>query len=156
MSERTIARIIGVSVLAQALLQGEGRGGDWPQHKGDSARSGVTSEVLRLPLKGLWSLQPRQAPRPAWEEPGKEAHRLDFDFAPQPVIADGRVFFCSSADDTVRALDLGSGKVLWHFTLGGPARFAPAVAEGRVKRGSLVCLVSFGSGFTWGANLLRY
>jgi len=30
------------------------------------------------------------------------------------------------------------------------------VAAGTVKRGSLVCLAAFGSGFTWAASLLRY
>lgn len=37
-----------------------------------------------------------------------------------------------------------------------PIALSEAVAEGRVRRGSLVCLAAFGSGFTWGANLLRY
>jgi 3-oxoacyl-[acyl-carrier-protein] synthase-3 len=37
-----------------------------------------------------------------------------------------------------------------------PIALSEAVAQGRVQRGSLVCLVAFGSGFTWGANLLRY
>jgi 3-oxoacyl-[acyl-carrier-protein] synthase-3 len=37
-----------------------------------------------------------------------------------------------------------------------PIALSEAVAEGRIGRGSLVCLVAFGSGFTWGANLLRY
>ncbi|MGD2136155.1 MAG: beta-ketoacyl-ACP synthase III [Gemmatimonadales bacterium] len=37
-----------------------------------------------------------------------------------------------------------------------PIALSEAVAEGRVERGSLVCLAAFGSGFTWGANLLRY
>jgi len=37
-----------------------------------------------------------------------------------------------------------------------PIALSEAVRDGLVKRGSLVCLVAFGSGFTWGANLLRY
>jgi 3-oxoacyl-[acyl-carrier-protein] synthase-3 len=37
-----------------------------------------------------------------------------------------------------------------------PIALSEAVAEGLVKRGSLVCLAAFGSGFTWAANLLRY
>ena len=31
-----------------------------------------------------------------------------------------------------------------------------AVEEGRIKRGDLVCLVAFGSGFTWGSVLMRW
>lgn len=30
------------------------------------------------------------------------------------------------------------------------------VKEGRIKSGSLVCMAAFGSGFTWGANLVRW
>jgi 3-oxoacyl-[acyl-carrier-protein] synthase-3 len=37
-----------------------------------------------------------------------------------------------------------------------PIALSEAVDEGRVKRGDLVCLAAFGSGFTWGASLLRY
>jgi 3-oxoacyl-[acyl-carrier-protein] synthase-3 len=37
-----------------------------------------------------------------------------------------------------------------------PIALSEAVKEGKVKRGDLVCLASFGSGFTWAASLLRY
>ncbi len=37
-----------------------------------------------------------------------------------------------------------------------PIALSEVVAEGTIGRGSLVCLVAFGSGFTWGASLLRY
>jgi 3-oxoacyl-[acyl-carrier-protein] synthase-3 len=37
-----------------------------------------------------------------------------------------------------------------------PIALSEAVGEGRVKRGDLVCLAAFGSGFTWAASLLRY
>jgi 3-oxoacyl-[acyl-carrier-protein] synthase-3 len=37
-----------------------------------------------------------------------------------------------------------------------PIALSESVANGTVKRGSLVCLAAFGSGFTWGACLLRY
>jgi 3-oxoacyl-[acyl-carrier-protein] synthase-3 len=37
-----------------------------------------------------------------------------------------------------------------------PIALAEAVREGRLRRGDLVCLVAFGSGFTWGSALLRW
>lgn len=37
-----------------------------------------------------------------------------------------------------------------------PIALAEAVREGLVRRGDLVCLVAFGSGFTWGASLVRW
>jgi len=119
-----------------AVVESHASAADWAQYKGDPARSGVSEEALAVPLQPAWIYQPPQVPRPAWEEPGKEANRLHFDHSPQPVIAGGRVFFGSSSDDTVRALDLNTGKVLWRFTTGGPIRFAPAVAGDRVYVGS--------------------
>ena len=37
-----------------------------------------------------------------------------------------------------------------------PIALAEAARAGRVRRGDLVVLVAFGSGFTWGANLIRW
>lgn len=37
-----------------------------------------------------------------------------------------------------------------------PIALSEAYEQGKVKRGDLVCLAAFGSGFTWGANLLKW
>ena len=37
-----------------------------------------------------------------------------------------------------------------------PIALSEAIAEGKVKRGDLVCLAAFGSGFTWGSVLFQY
>lgn len=37
-----------------------------------------------------------------------------------------------------------------------PIALAEAVREGRLSRGDLLCLVAFGSGFTWGSALVRW
>lgn len=37
-----------------------------------------------------------------------------------------------------------------------PIALSEAVREGRLERGDLLVLVAFGSGFTWGANLIRW
>ncbi len=37
-----------------------------------------------------------------------------------------------------------------------PIAFCEAIEEGKIVRGDLVCLAAFGSGFTWGASLLRF
>jgi 3-oxoacyl-[acyl-carrier-protein] synthase-3 len=37
-----------------------------------------------------------------------------------------------------------------------PIALAEAVREGRLERGDLLCLVAFGSGFTWGSALVRW
>ncbi len=37
-----------------------------------------------------------------------------------------------------------------------PIALAEAVEAGKVKKGDLICLAAFGSGFTWGASLIRW
>jgi len=117
---------------------------DWPTYKGDPARSSVTVEELVFPLVRTWVYRPSQRPRPAWPEPGKEVNRTDFDYAFQPVMAGGLVYFGSSADDTVRALNAETGQLVWRYTTSGPVRFAPTIAHGRAyvvsDDGCLYCL----------------
>ncbi len=37
-----------------------------------------------------------------------------------------------------------------------PIALAEAVRDGRLTRGDLLCMVAFGSGFTWGSALVRW
>ena len=118
---------------------------DWPTYMGDDARSGVSTEQLKLPLKQSWTHQPLHAPRPAWRGPAKRdlynkvgllKNRQVFDHAFH-VIADAKhVYFGSSADDQVHCLDLNSGEERWSFFAEGPVRFAPTLHDGRLFVGS--------------------
>ena len=127
-----------------ALLGPDAVAEDWPAYRADPARSGQTANRLEFPLRPIWRYDPAQAPRPAWPEPGKETHRLDFDYGHHPVIAGGLVIFGSTADDTVRALDAATGSLKWSFSADGPVRFAPHVADELVyvasDDGFLYCL----------------
>lgn len=105
---------------------------DWPMYRHDLHRSGITDETLALPLSLAWRHDAAQPPKPAWPEPIRIVNRMDFDYAPHPVIAGGTVFLASSADDTLRAFDASTGKLKWRFVAGGPIRFAPQVEDGRV------------------------
>ena len=138
------SRIPVMGFLFAAALAANRCLADWPMHMKDPARSGIASEKLSFALVRAWTYEPSQPPRPAWPEPGKEWHRLDFDYAFQPVLAGGCVYFGSSADDTVRALDCDTGKLIWRFTASGPVRFAPDIAGGKAyvasDDGWLYCL----------------
>jgi 3-oxoacyl-[acyl-carrier-protein] synthase-3 len=37
-----------------------------------------------------------------------------------------------------------------------PLALDQAIAEGRVKRGSILLLVAFGAGFSWGSSVVRW
>ncbi|MHC4252281.1 MAG: outer membrane protein assembly factor BamB family protein, partial [Planctomycetota bacterium] len=143
------AAACAVSLGASASLAA-----DWPTFRGDSARSGATDDGLSPPLAAAWVHRPAHPPRPAWPDgpaPADYWHKLHglehssvHDFAFHVAVADGRLFYGSSADDTVRCLDAETGVELWSCVTEGPVRLAPAVAGGAVYVGSddgrLYCL----------------
>ncbi|MBM3472846.1 MAG: methyltransferase domain-containing protein [Armatimonadetes bacterium] len=140
---RCSRRVACVLILA-AIPAGGLWAADWPTYRGDMARSGVTSEAITTPVHVQWTYRSPHPPQPAWPEPGRELHRMAFGYAYEPVVAGGMIYYGSSADHKVYALDLTTGHERWTFSTEGPVRFAPAVAEGRVFVGSddgcLYCL----------------
>ncbi|MBI5818961.1 MAG: PQQ-binding-like beta-propeller repeat protein [Verrucomicrobia bacterium] len=133
---------------------------DWPTYRHDIARSGVTSEKLAAPLAESWVFRPRHAPAPAWEPPRDvpvegvlELPRVRFDDANHVVAAGNTLYFGSTADNKVYALDATSGRVRWTFFTGGPVRLAPTVCDDRVYVGSddgcVYCLAAADGKVIW-------
>src|SRR5688572_17224208 len=114
--------LLGVGLLIVSL-QAPALAADWPLVRADAARSGSISETVPNQLSLAWCYKPRHAPAPAWPRDD----RMLFDRANNVVVADGRVFFGSSVEDQIVALDAGTGKTLWAYTTDSPVRFAPAV-----------------------------
>jgi len=119
-------------LLAVAATASPVYAADWPAYRGDGARSGLSRETLPAPLGLRWTYKPLHPPVPAWPEPGRELNRMAFDYVNCLCAADGMVYFGSSSDHTVRALDLATGQRRWLFFTGGPVRFAPTVSQGRL------------------------
>ena len=122
-----------------------GQAADWPTYQHDYARSGVARESLLAPFTDGWVHRSRHAPRPAWRGEAKWdgynkvydlKSRQIFDYAYHPVIADGLLYYGSSADDKIYCLDAATGEQRWTFFTEGPVRLAPTIAEGRVFVGS--------------------
>ncbi len=122
-----------------------GRAADWPTYQHDYARTGVARESLLAPFTDGWVHRSRHAPRPAWRGEAKWdgwnkvydlKSRQIFDYAYHPVIADGLLYYGSSADDKIYCLDAATGVQRWTFFTEGPVRLAPTIAEGRVFIGS--------------------
>lgn len=115
---------------------------DWPQYRADSGRAGHTPERLPDRLHLQWTYHAPHAPRPAW--PDVYWQRQTYDLAYQPVIARGALYYGSSADCKVYALDAATGRERWSFFTDGPVRFAPAVWRDRLfvasDDGYLYCL----------------
>ena len=125
------------------LSAGVSRADDWPVHAHDNNRSGVTAEKLPATLGARWVFESLYPPSPAWAGPKEvpvegllELRRVHFDDAFQVAIARQRVYFGSSADNKLYALDLESGRIVWTKIMGGPIRLAPAVWEDRLYLGT--------------------
>jgi len=131
----------GLSLFLWVLTVRHLKASDWPMYRADAGRSGYTSDPLPARLRVSWVRQTNRPPQPAWS--GRDT-RMPFDLAFQPVVAGGLVFFGSSSDCTIYALDAVTGDEKWTYFTDGPVRFAPAVWQERLfvvsDDGYLYCL----------------
>ena len=144
-----LAISLALCVCANFNAMGEGPS----QHMGDSARTAYVDAQLPAAPVLQWTYNEKHPPRHAWKEPNRELQYIDFDYATQTTIAHGMVFFGSSADHTVTALDTATGEEVWSFITEGPVRFAPAVHNDRVyvasDDGFLYCLKALDGDVVW-------
>jgi len=116
---------------------------DWPTYRHDNGRSGISTERLTTPLSMDWVFTPTHAPSHAWGDPqpkvvegNLELPRIRFDDVFHVTSAGGRVYFASSSDNKVYALDAKTGRITWEFCTQGPVRLAPTVWDSKVYAGS--------------------
>ena len=114
--------------LLHVLLVSVAGAADWPTYRGNPGRTGYTAASLPAELSLRWSFRLPHAPQPAWPR----SDRLTEDRASQVVVANDAVFFGSSADGKVYALDEASGQLKWTFATDAPIRCAPAVWKDRL------------------------
>jgi outer membrane protein assembly factor BamB len=109
-------------------------------YRSDAARSAFTTNSIPSKLQLVWKRVARHKPSPAWSG----QRRLEYDHAYHPVVFGGLVFFGSSTDHKVYALDATTGKTVWTFFTDAPVRVAPAAGEHGLYVGSddgvLYCL----------------
>jgi outer membrane protein assembly factor BamB len=156
-------RFVALAALCLLVMPGSvSRCQDWPTYMHDNFRSGVTEARLGLPLREAWSFQPRCAPAPAWPAPAKQDFYHDhyelraletYDYAFHVIAAGDAVYFGSSSQDKIYALDAKRGAIRWTFLAEGPIRFAPVFAEGRLYAGSddgyVYCLSAGEGSLVW-------
>ena len=145
-STTAVSTALAVMLVALSSAAAQTTNSDWPTYRGDSRRSGARSSPLKLPLKEAWAHKAAHPPRPAWPELPAAMdvwHRIrelapttTYDRAFHVAVVGDRLYFGSSADDTVYCLDGTTGEPRWSFVTEGPVRLAPTVADGRVYAGS--------------------
>lgn len=121
-------------ILSLLLLAGQAvRAQDWPTYRHDNRRSGVSSESLPETLQQVWTHRGGR-PRQAWSGPAKwDAYSgnaglqsmRNFDPCYYVTSSKGLVYYGSSHDNAVHALDLASGKERWVFFAEAPVRLPP-------------------------------
>lgn len=134
-------RIAGIAVwLLLSLPMSEALGGAWSQYGADAGRTGYTSEQPPAKLGLSWTFKPLSRIQPAWTE----QNRQPFDHALHVAVDDKYVYFGSSADCMIHALDAATGVRRWAFHTDAPVRFAPALWKDRLfavsDDGNLYCL----------------
>jgi len=90
---------------------------DWPTFRHDAARSGTTRTRVLSNIKIDWKVTLK----------GKLT---------APVAAGGKVFVAKPDAHTIYALDMTTGKELWHFIAGGRVDSPPTIYKGLVLFGS--------------------
>jgi outer membrane protein assembly factor BamB len=84
----------------------------------DAGRSGVTAARIDAPLTEQWVHRAPAEPRPAWPDSQHgwpELPRSEFDDAFYTAAVGDKVFFGSSVDVQIDALDAATGTVRWKF-----------------------------------------
>lgn len=143
-----------VAMLGAVSLQAA----DWPTYQADARRSGSTAEELKPPLTAQWEFVPPHPPARDWPESERGPVRDDWHYgryqygynsksiplvsktrfgdALQVAAAGDAVYFASSAENRIYALDAAAGKIRWVFYTGAPPRLAPSVWKEKVYFGS--------------------
>jgi hypothetical protein len=127
------------------------------EYLGNNQRTGYTDAAIPAKPALLWTYKERHAPKTAWPEPFGELQFIDFDYADQVTISKQMAYFGSSADNTVRALDINSGREQLVFYTEGPVRFAPVLYKDRLcvvsDDGHLYCLKASDGSLIWKRRL---
>jgi len=136
--KRFIAVILVISLFSNLQAQFH----DWPMWRYDHHRSASTPEQLADQLYLQWKVQ-FSARTPVWDDPLNQ-NLMQFDRIFEPIVADGKIFLGFNDQDKVIALDINSGKELWHFYADGPVRLPLAANKGKIyftsDDGSCYCL----------------
>jgi outer membrane protein assembly factor BamB len=124
---------------------------DWPMWRYDAGRSASTPEQLPDELHLQWVAE--YSPRvPVWDDPLNQ-NLMQFDRIFEPIVAANRIFLGFNDQDKVVALDLNTGKELWHFFADGPVRLPLAYNKNKIyftgDDGFCYCLNADNGSLVW-------
>jgi outer membrane protein assembly factor BamB len=128
---------------------------DWPMWRYDAGRTASTPEQLADKLYLQW--QVKYSPRiPVWDDPLNQ-NLMQFDRIFEPIVADNKIYIGFNDQDKVIALDINSGKELWHYYADGPVRLPLAANNGKIyftsDDGNCYCLNGNNGSLIWKVSL---
>jgi outer membrane protein assembly factor BamB len=128
---------------------------DWPMWRSDPGRSASTDEQLADDLYLQWRIK-YAARIPVWDDPLNQ-NLMQFDRIFEPVVADQKIFLGFNDQDKVVALDINSGRELWHYYADGPVRLPLAANNGHIyftsDDGYCYCLNADNGSLLWKLSL---
>jgi outer membrane protein assembly factor BamB len=128
---------------------------DWPMWRYDSGRSASTPEQLADKLYLQWQAS-YSARTPVWDDPLNQ-NLMQFDRLFEPIVADNKIFLGFNDQDKVIALDINTGKELWHYYADGPVRMPLAANNGKIyftsDDGNCYCLDANRGSLVWKLSL---
>ncbi|MCD8533507.1 MAG: PQQ-like beta-propeller repeat protein, partial [Verrucomicrobia bacterium] len=112
---------------------------DWDQYRSNIHRSAFLNEDIPGQWKAVWKYQSPVPPSAAWPAPAPRSYwqnltnitaRITEDQIFHPIFGRKAVYWGSSSENVVRALDLTSGALLWEYFCEAPVRYAPVFIDG--------------------------
>jgi outer membrane protein assembly factor BamB len=124
---------------------------DWPMWRYDYNRSASSPEKLADELYLQWQAE-YSVRMPVWDDP-LNRNLMQFDRIFEPVVAGGKIFIGFNDRDKVVALDINTGRELWHFFADGPVRLPPAINKDKIyftgDDGYCYCLSTGDGSLVW-------
>src|SRR5512133_2004865 len=124
---------------------------DWPMWRYDHNRSASTPEQLADKLHLQWQVK-YSARTPVWDDPLNQ-DLMQFDRIFEPIVVDNKIFLGFNDQDKVIALDINTGKELWHYYVDGPVRLPLAANKGKIyftgDDGNCYCLNAESGDLLW-------
>ena len=148
-------KLPGILLLLFLPFTSQGQYHDWPMWRYDYGRSASTPEQLADKLYLQWQVK-YSARIPVWDDPLNQ-NLMQFDRIFEPIVADNKIFLGFNDQDKVIALDINSGKELWHYYADGPVRLPLAASNGKIfftsDDGNCYCLNAGNGSVIWKLTL---
>src|SRR5512133_69963 len=116
--------------LMFASFVGKAQHYDWPMWRYDAGRTASSPEQLSEKLYLQWEVK-YPARTTVWDDPLNQ-NLMQFDRVFEPIVVGNKVFIGFNDQDKVVALDLNTGKEVWHFYADGPVRLPLAANKGKI------------------------